>query len=44
MANEAKKTPCEIAKEAYDAAIKAANDALGKNPVDLVAYLSLIHI
>ena len=38
MANEAKKTPCEIAKEAYDAAIKAANDALGKNPVDLVAY------
>ena len=38
MANEAKKTPLEIAKEAYDAAMKKANEALGKNPVDLVAY------
>ena len=28
MANEAKKTPCEIAKAAYDAAIKAADDHL----------------
>lgn len=36
--NEAKKTPCEIAKDAYDVAIKAANDALGKNPVDLPAF------
>ena len=38
MANEAKKTPLEIAKEAYDLAMKQANEALGKNPVDLVAY------
>lgn len=35
---EAKKTPIEIAKAAYDAAMKSANEALGKNPVDLVAY------
>ena len=35
---EARKTPLEIAKAKYDAAIKAANEALGKNPVDLVAY------
>lgn len=35
---EAKKTPIEIAKEAYDLAMKQANEALGKSPVDLVAY------
>lgn len=38
MAQEAKKTAIEIAKEKYDVAIKAANDALGKKPIDLVAY------
>ena len=38
MAQEAKKTPLEIAKDSYEKALKAANDALGKNPVDLVAY------
>lgn len=38
MAQEAKKTPQEIAREKFDAALKAANDALGKKPVDLVAY------
>lgn len=38
MANEAKKTALEIAKDSYDASIKAANDALKANPVNLVAY------
>lgn len=38
MAQEAKKTPLEIAKNAYDVAIKKANDALKSNPVDLVAF------
>lgn len=39
---EARKTPLVTAKEKYDAAIKAANDALGKNPVDIVAYNAAI--
>ena len=30
MAQEAKKTPLEIAKDSYEKALKAANDALGK--------------
>ena len=38
MAQEAKKTPLEMAKDKYEIALKAANDALGKNPSDLVAY------
>lgn len=38
MAQEAKKTPLEIAKDKYDAAMKAANDALGKKPADLITY------
>lgn len=38
MAQEAKKTPLEMAKDKYEIALKAANDALGKNPTDLVAY------
>lgn len=38
MAQEVKKTAIVIAKEKYDAALKAANDALGKKPVDLLGY------
>lgn len=38
MAQEAKKSPLEIAKDKYEVALKAANDALGKKPVDLVGY------
>lgn len=35
---QAAKTPIEEAKIKYDAALKAANDALGKNPIDVTAY------
>ncbi len=35
---EANKNPLETAKRAYDAAIKQANNALCKNPLDLAAY------
>lgn len=35
---EARKSPLEVAKEKYDVALKEANEALHKNPVDLVAY------
>lgn len=38
MAQEVKRTPLEIAKEKHCAALKAANDALAKKPVDFVAY------
>lgn len=38
MAQEARPNPLEIAKEKYDAAIKAANEALCKNPVDITGY------
>ena len=43
MAQGAKRTPLEIAKGKYDAALKAANDALAKKPVDLVGYNSAIN-
>lgn len=35
---ETRKTPLEKAKAKYDVSLKAANDALNKKPVDLVAY------
>lgn len=38
MGKEIKKTPIEQAKDTYDVALKEANDALGKNPIDLAAY------
>lgn len=38
MAQEAKKSAMEIAKEKIDVALKSANDALGKKPVDLLGY------
>ena len=43
MAQEAKKAPLDIAKEKYETALKAANDALGKKPVDLVGYSTAIN-
>lgn len=42
MAQDAKKSALEIAQEKHDLALKAANDALGKKPVDLVAYAKAI--
>lgn len=38
MAQEAKKTPLELAKEKYDAAIAKANAALTAKPVDFAGY------
>lgn len=38
MAQEAKKPVLSIVKEQYDNALKMANEALGKKPVDFVAY------
>lgn len=40
--NEARKTEIEIAKEKYDVALKAANDALAANPIDYAAYETAI--
>ena len=38
MAEEVKKTPLQQAKEKYDAALKAANEAIAKTPQDINAY------
>lgn len=38
MAQEAKKTALDVAKEKFDVALKSANEALGKKPVDHEGY------
>lgn len=43
MAQDVMKTPLDEAKNAYDVALKAANDALAKSPVDLAAYNKAMH-
>jgi len=42
MAQEVKKTMLDVVKEKYDAALKSANEALGKKPVDHEGYNNAI--